>query len=305
MTDKERIKKLDAPSGIVDCVLDTDAYNEVDDQYAIAYLLRSPDRVNVKAIYAAPFSNPKSNFNPEKGTELSYNEIKRLLALVKCYTPLFYGSNSFLRHEGSPVISDAAKDLAERAMCYTKEKPLYVVAIGAITNVASAILLNPQIVDRIVVVWLGGHARHFSDTKEFNMFQDIASARVVMGSGVPFVQLPCMGVVSEFRLSGAEIERWLLNKTPLSDYLGRYTIKEAESYAKGRPWTRIIWDVCAVSWLFDKNSSFLRSRIEKVYLPDYNGFYEDEPLPYSMRYVYSINRDELMADLIFRITKED
>ena len=304
MTDKQRIKNLNVPDGIVDCVLDTDAYNEVDDQYAISYLLKSPDRVNVKAIYAAPFSNPKSDYNPEKGMELSYREIKTLLSLIKRIVPLYYGSNSFLSHESSPVISDAAKDLAERAMCYTSEKPLYVVAIGAITNVASAILLNPEIVDRIVVVWLGGHARHFGDTKEFNMFQDIASARVVMGSGAPFIQLPCMGVVSEFRLSGAEIEKWLLNKTPLSTYLGEYTKKEANSYAKGRPWTRIIWDVCAVSWLFNKNDRFMRSRIEKIRLPDYNGFYEEKSLSYSMRYVYSINRDELMHDLITRITEE-
>ena len=304
MTDRERVKNLNVPEGMVDCILDTDAYNEVDDQYAISYLLKSSDRVNVKAIYAAPFSNPKSDYDAGKGMELSYKEIKTLLSLVKRIVPLYYGSSSFLSHEKSPVISDAARDLSVRAMSYTKEKPLYVVAIGAITNIASAILLNPEIVDRMVVVWLGGHARHFGDTKEFNMFQDIASARVVMGSGVPFVQLPCMGVVSEFRLSEAEIDKWILNKTPLSTYLGEYTKKEANSYAKGKPWTRIIWDVCAVAWLFNKNDRFMRSRIEKIQLPDYNGFYEEKKLSYSMRYVYSISRDELMGDLISKITEE-
>ena len=304
MTDRERVKNLNVPEGMVDCILDTDAYNEVDDQYAISYLLKSSDRVNVKAIYAAPFSNPKSDYDAGKGMELSYKEIKTLLSLVKRIVPLYYGSSSFLSHEKSPVISDAARDLSVRAMSYTKEKPLYVVAIGAITNVASAILLNPEIADRMVVVWLGGHARHFGDTKEFNMFQDIASARVVMGSGVPFVQLPCMGVVSEFRLSEAEIDKWILNKTPLSTYLGEYTKKEANSYAKGKPWTRIIWDVCAVAWLFNKNDRFMRSRIEKIQLPDYTGFYEEKKISYSMRYVYSINRDELMGDLISKITEE-
>jgi len=237
--------------------------------------------------------------------ELSHKEILSILSLMKIDMPVYAGSESFLFNENTPVISKAAEDLASRAMSYSKEEPLYVVAIGAITNVASAILINPDIVERIVVVWLGGHGRHFSDTKEFNMFQDIAAARVVMGSGVPFAQLPCMGVVSEFRLSEAEIEKWLLNKTPLSDYLGRYTVREAESYAKGRPWTRIIWDVCAVSWLFNSDWRFLRSRIEKVRLPSYEGYYEDKELPYSMRYVYCVNRDELMADLISRITMEE
>lgn len=304
MKDTERIKNLTAPSHVVDAVLDTDAYNEVDDQYAIAYMLRSPERVNLKAIYAAPFSNPKSQYNGGVGMELSYNEIKSILTLVKSDTPVYRGSKGFLNNESAPICSEAAEHLAKLAMNYSKESPLYVVAIGAITNIASAILINPEICERIVVVWLGGNARHFSDTKEFNMYQDIAASRVVMGSGVPFVQLPCMGVVSEFRLSHAEIEKWLLDKTPLSDYLGRYTIKEAEGYAKGRPWTRIIWDVCAVAWLFNENGRFLRSRKEKVLLSDYDGMYEKEPLSYTMEYVYCINRDELMYDLIKKITEE-
>ena len=304
MTDTERIEKLSPPSYIADAVLDTDAYNEIDDQYAIAYMLKSPERVNLKAIYAAPFSNPKSGYNAGKGMELSYNEIEKILAITEDKLPVFRGSESFLKDEKTPVISDAASDLAKRAMKYSKEKPLYVVAIGAITNIASAILINPEITERIVVIWLGGHARHFADTKEFNMFQDIASARVVMGSGAPFVQLPCMGVVSEFRLSHGEIEKWLLGKTALSDYLGMTAVNEAESYASGRPWTRIIWDVCAVAWLFNGEGRFMRSRNERILLPSYEGYYESEPLPYTMKYIYSINRDELMYDLIKKITEE-
>jgi len=304
MTEAERIKNLTAPSFVVDAVLDTDAYNEVDDQYAIAYMLKSPERVNLKALYAAPFSNSKSEYKGGVGMELSYKEIKSILSLVKKDIPLYRGSDGFLSNENTPIYSEAAKHLSKLAMEYSKEKPLYVVAIGAITNIASAILINPEICERIVVVWLGGHARHFSDTREFNMHQDIAAARIVMGSGAPFVQLPCMGVVSEFRLSHAEIEKWLLDKAPLSDYLGRYTVKEAESYAKGRPWTRIIWDVCAVAWLFNENGRFLRSRKEKVLLPGYDGIYESVPLAFTMEYVYCINRDELMYDLIKKITEE-
>ena len=51
---------LDWPAGRVDAVLDTDAFNEVDDQFAIAYMLRSSDKINTKGIYAAPFFNNRS-----------------------------------------------------------------------------------------------------------------------------------------------------------------------------------------------------------------------------------------------------
>ena len=60
MTQQQLIRNLQIPVGIVDVVLDTDAYNEIDDQFAIAYMLLSPERIRVKQLYAAPFHNSKS-----------------------------------------------------------------------------------------------------------------------------------------------------------------------------------------------------------------------------------------------------
>ena len=236
--------------------------------------------------------------------EKSYNEILNILSLVGSDIPVYKGSDSFLKDENTPVLSEASAHLVSLAKEYSCEKPLYVVAIGAITNVASAIISAPEIKDNIVVVWLGGHAHHFSDTKEFNMHQDIAAARVVMGCKAPFVQLPCMGVVSEFRLSEAEIEKWLMGHGALAEYLGSYTLKEARTYAHGRPWTRVIWDVTAVAWLLNDDGRFMRSRIEKARLPGYDGIYESTPCEHSIRYVYSINRDALMHDLISKIRSD-
>ena len=121
--------------------------------------------------------------------------------------------------ETEAVDSPAARDLISRAMERSEEQPLYVVAIGAITNVASAILLEPKIIEKIVLVWLGGNAHDWTDNKEFNLYQDVAAARVVFGCGVPLVQLPCAGVVSSFRTTGPELEYWLRGKNKLCDYL--------------------------------------------------------------------------------------
>jgi inosine-uridine nucleoside N-ribohydrolase len=201
------------------------------------------------------------------------------------------------------VISDAARDLAERALQYSPENPLYVVAIGAITNVASAILLEPAVAENTVLVWLGGHARHYHDTAEFNMKQDVAAARVVFGCGVPLVQLPCFGVVSEFRLSKPELEYWLIGKNPIADYLAKTTIEHADAYAAGKPWTRVIWDVTAVAWLFNTNDSLMYSRIVPTPMPTYDNLYEDCANGLPMRYVYYIRRDVLMRDLFEKILK--
>lgn len=300
MTEIERIKNLSVPSGIIDVVLDTDAYNEIDDQFAIAYLLRSKEKLNLKALYAAPFHNSRSN-GPEDGMEKSYDEILKLLNMMNERVDVFKGSRSFLESEAVPVISPAAEDLAKRADEYSPERPLYVVAIGAITNVASAILLNPKMIENTVIVWLGGHAHDYHDTCEFNMKQDVAAARIVMKSGVPFVQLPCQGVVSTFAFSQADMLKWFSGKNTLSSYLSENVLNYMSNY-KGF-WTKVIWDVTAVAWLLNDDDRFMLSRLIPAPLPSYNHQYESLPNNHMMRYVYSIKSSALANDLIKKITE--
>ena len=303
MTDEQRIKNLSVPEGRADVVLDTDAYNEIDDQFAIAYLLKSKEKLNTKAIYAAPFCNGKAS-SPAEGMEKSYHEILNILRLSGEETPVFKGSGKYLADENTPVISDSARDLAERVNGYSPENPLYVVAIGAITNVASAILLNPKVSENAVVVWLGGHAHHYHDSMEFNMMQDVAAARVVVKSGVPFVQLPCQGVVSAFTLSKPELACWLKGKNKLADYLTDITIREMEAETKRAVWSRVIWDVTAVAWLLNDGDRFMLSRIIPAPLPSYDNLYTQNHRGFPMRYVYSIKKDELLNDLISKLTKK-
>ncbi len=60
LTDADRLNMLVPPQGKVDVVFDTDTYNEIDDQFALVYALLSQDKLNIKAVYAAPFSNNRS-----------------------------------------------------------------------------------------------------------------------------------------------------------------------------------------------------------------------------------------------------
>lgn len=135
------------------------------------------------------------------------------------------------------------------------------------------------------------------------MYQDVAAARDIMQSGVPFVQLPCMGVVDRFTVSKPELEFWLKGKNPLADYLAQNAIEEAESYAKGKAWTRVIWDVTAVAWLLNDSQQFMESRMIPTPIPTYDNFYATNYNGYPMRYVYSIKRDHLMTDLFQKLMK--
>jgi inosine-uridine nucleoside N-ribohydrolase len=300
MNETLRIKNLQVPISKIDVVLDTDAYNEIDDQYAIAYLLKSKEKLNTKAIYAAPFSRAGSG-SPEDGMEKSYVEILKLLSILGEEVPVFRGAKEYLKDEKTPVLSPAAYELAERANAYSSENPLYVVAIGAITNVASAILLNPKMIENTVIIWLGGHAYHYENSIEFNLKQDIAAARVVFSSGVPFVQLPCKGVVSQFTISKPDLNEWLIGKNPLTDYLANITIEHVEKYDKNPYWSKVIWDVTAVAWLLNDNEKFMKSRLVTAPIPSYDGHYTIVPYNHLINYVYFINRDILMADLIKKL----
>ena len=290
------IKRLEKPKNPVDAVLDTDTYNEIDDQFALAYMVKNKN-INVKALYAAPFFNNRST-SPDNGMEKSYDEILNILSLMKrddLKAVTFKGSDRYLPSETEPVISDAAKHLVELASGYDSENQLYVVAIGAITNVASALLMDPSLKDKIVVVWLGGHSHDWHDTKEFNLYQDVAAARVVFGCKVPVVQLPCMGVVSAFTTGGPELEHWLRGKNELCDYLVEYTTSQALEDGGLPTWTRVIWDVTAVGWLLDGN--FMLDRFEPSPVPEYDGYYAFSKIRHPIRYVYHINRDALFEDL--------
>ncbi|MBO4262129.1 MAG: nucleoside hydrolase [Clostridia bacterium] len=298
MTHEQYMKNLSVPQGVVDCVLDTDTYNEIDDQFALSLMVKHP-KCNVKALLAAPFFNSNST-SPEDGMVRSYNEILNLLDLMgksELKKVTFEGSRTYLKDEKTPVESPAADELIRLAGEHSPEKPLYVVAIGAITNVASALIKKPEIKENIVVVWLGGHSEQWFDTNEFNMMQDVAAARVVMGCGCPFVQLPCMGVASTFYTSGPELKYWLEGKNPLCDYLVKHTCEAADEYAKGLIWSRIIWDVTAVAWLLNDNDRFMFTEVVPSPIPQYDFHYSHDVRRHPIRRATFIHRDSLMREL--------
>ena len=171
------ILKLKRPEGKIHLIIDSDAYNEVDDQYAISYALKKKDKIEIEAIYAAPFYNTIAE-SVQDGMEKSYDEIKKLLCMLKrndLTERVYKGSRDYLRDEDTPQESEAARDLVKRAMAMPEGETLYVAAIGAITNVASALIMEPAIIDKIVDIWLGGHSHYWKDTKEFNLISNIST----------------------------------------------------------------------------------------------------------------------------------
>jgi inosine-uridine nucleoside N-ribohydrolase len=147
-----------------------------------------------------------------------------------------------------PHRSEAALDLIAKAMDASHDAPLYVVAIGAITNVASAILIDPRILDRIVVVWLGGHALHWPHTKEFNLRQDVLASRLIFDCGVPLVHIPCNGVTSHLHTTVPEIERYVQGRGAIGDYLTEIFKAYSSEHCA---WSKVLWDIATAAYLIN------------------------------------------------------
>ncbi len=294
-----RIKRLTPPTGKINMVLDTDTYNEVDDQFALAYAFLSKEKIELQAVYAAPFKNDRSE-SPGDGMEKSYQEIQRLLKMLGKSPEgfAFRGSDRYLEDAAKPIRSEAALDLVKKAMESSPENPLYVVPVGCITNIASAILIEPKIIENIVVVWLGGNDINWPHQKEFNLMQDVPAAQVVLNSGVPLVIMPCRPVVSHFHTTLPELSYYLKGKNELADYLYNCVAE----YSGGKEaWSKVIWDVTAVAWLV--NSSWIPTNlVHSPVLTDQVTYSVDQSRHF-IRMAASVNRDAIFRDVFEKLVK--
>ncbi len=278
-------------------VLDTDTYNEVDDQFALAHALLSPDVLSVEAIYAAPFHNSRST-GPADGMAKSYEEILPRAGPAEdagCRA-VFKGADRFLAADLTPVVTPAVSDLIDRALGSSDQGPLTVVAIGAITNVASALLVEPSIVSHITVIWLGGHALNWPHAREFNLKQDVPATRVVLDSGVPLVLIPAMGVMSHLHTTVPELEAYLAGRSAIGDYLTEI-VKGYHADHKG--WSKVIWDIATIAYLLDP--AWTPSVLVHTPLLTDQVTWSVDRRRHLVRYVYHVDRDPIFRDLFAKL----
>lgn len=307
MTNEQYLKNLTPPSGKVDIIIDSDAFTEIDDLYAISYAVLKTEKFNVKGICAAPFCKPPRSVSAEDGMLKSYDEILRLLKLLNredLNSVVFKGSATYLENETTPVESSAADFIAKTTEEYSPENPIYIVAIGAVSNIASAILKNPKVKENAVVVWLGGNATHLQmGANEYNMRNDLTASRVLMGSGIPLVQLPCMGVVDKLLTTKPELEHWLKGKNPICDYLYNRTVADGEKYSPYKTWSRVIWDISTLFWLMNLDKNYMQDKLVPAPIPEYTKEYSFDENRHKICQVYSLNRDAIFSDLFETLGK--
>lgn len=200
------------PNQMIRVITNTDAKNEADDQYAIVQALLSPSFDNI-GIIASHFGKHKM----ENSMDASYNEVVKILRLMDFDEKLaLRGSEEAMDNERVPKDSEGARLLISEAM-RDDERPLFAIFLGPLTDMASALLLEPRIVNRMTCIWIGGN-RYPEGGWDYNLANDVVAANVVFKSKLPVWQIP-RNIYKKAVVSLIELEMKVRNCGELGRYL--------------------------------------------------------------------------------------
>ena len=278
----------------VNVILDTDTYNECDDQFALSYLIKNQNKFNIEAITVAPYSHKTRNVSVPEGQELSYNEIFKICTWLNFDTTnkVFKGSMDYIQN-GYNEDNDAVNKIIEVSL---KNNKTYILGIGAITNIALAIKKEPRIIDKIEVIWLGGNQLDYKDNLEYNFRQDIDAVKIVFDSKVRLTILPCKDVISKLRIDINTLKEKIGNKSELCNYLidrfyndGYHGIQEE----------RTIWDISVIAYMINKN--WFKKEIISCPNIKEDTSYELTNDNHKINIIIDIDRDKIYEDLFKKL----
>lgn len=275
-------------------VMDTDIANEIDDHFAVCEMLLSPERFDVKAVIAAPYLHDRVKSH-EEGMEKSYDELHHVFEIMGRSDKeiIFRGSRHPMEAFGKAVVSDGAVRIAELAAGAKQDgELLYVIGIAAATDIASALLIAPEIADSVVVCWLGGHPQGPWPNNEFNLAQDYFASQHLFSEKISLIQFPCRNVAQMLSLCRSELEL-RYNGNALLDYLRQRTIDEMEFCGNA---SRPIWDVAPVAWLLDDTPFMSEVSARPALGIDGSESAADKEIPF--RRIASLRRDPVMEQLL-------
>lgn len=214
----KRIGITPPPASRIRLIVDTDAKNEADDQFAIMHHLLTP-MFDVCGIIATHFEQKTGHTGTSM--EASYREIEKVLTLAEIEdVPFFRGCVSPLRSPGDTPESAGTAFLISQARLPGK---LYVAVQGAMTNVAAAINAAPDIAANLVILWNGG-GPYPKGRPEFNVMQDPDAVRAVLASNAEIWQTD-QSVYCTLEVTLAELK----SRVGSCGKIGRYLVEQLEA----------------------------------------------------------------------------
>lgn len=276
----------------------TDTANEADDQFALAYTLLSPS-IEVRAVVAGHFGLPRS-------TKASFDEAARVMDLLgasAAQVPLYLGAEGPLDSfgEASSIAVPGVRAILNEAR-RDDPRPLYLLGMGALTDVALALREDPGIANRLTLVWVGG-GRYPGGGCEANFFRDIRAAREVFASEMPMWQIP-VGAYKELQVSLAELRRRVEPLGSLGSFLVGELLLFQERMRARASWISeeswVLGDLAAPGVVLDRRRDYYES-VQRPSIGDDGSYLPTSDAMRSIRVYKHLDARFLIEDLLAKL----
>jgi len=228
-------------------LLDTDIGTDIDDAFALALILHSPELELVGVTTVAGDTQARARLAAKLLREAGNPQIP--VAAGEPGPPQPIEQTRWAEgFTGPPLTSEKAIDLMKREID-RRPGELTLVAIGELTNVAALLKSDPSMGKKIKrLVLMGGAIAHgygqdLQPAAEWNIKSNPAAAQVVFASGMPILMVP-LDVTAMLQLDAAARHRVFTRLTPLTNAL---TIL----YHLWNEETPILFDPMAVALIID------------------------------------------------------
>lgn len=233
-------------------IVDADTANELDDLFALVRVLTEPT-FDLRAITSAQFhTSPLAGSNSVSESQAINEELLRLMAREDVPHPI--GSNEPLRTSDLPSPSPASKLMIKEALSMPEGQKLRLVILGSCTNVASAILMEPRIIPKVSVHYLGfwhDPATNIYDKKEFNSGNDPLAVDVLLDSEGLELEIMSATTSQHLTFERKNTEEMLADRGGIGTYLAdrwqNYSRWWTEEDPGKTSW--IMWDVAIIEAL--------------------------------------------------------
>ena len=277
-------------------VLTTDIGTEMDDQWALTHLFLSPT-IELRAVVTTHAPNL-----PRPAAEASAAEARAVLEHLPggSGVDVIPGSSTPLPNGRSPLVNAGVERIIEEARGCSDE-PLALLAIGAATDVASALIAAPDMRERVEVIAMGFQGRELGGD-EWNVKNDPDAWRVILMSGVPLTVGDASVCKEHLCMTPAKASALLDGKGNTGSYLAHILAawlaknSEVARMVTGHESAWPVWDEIVVAHLLGMTQWMSSPR--PTLRPDLS--FEPVKTAGSMRWITHVEADTLWADLALR-----
>ncbi len=283
----------------IQILLSTDTGNEIDDQWVLLHALIDK-RLEVVGIVSALSPAASIDAPAAKNSAITIRQIIEERMGMAVHPPIFVGSDDPLMNETTARPSEGASFIIDASKSYSAKRRLTVVTTGAATDVASALLIDPTLADRVRIVAMGFRSWEKGGV-EFNIENDPAAWRVILQSTVPVVIGDATVTTRDLSMTRAEVVEVLAGGRALQSWLVRDYDLWNDAFARTATELRrpdgtqswVIWDEVSLAYLLGYTTT--RTYPRPVLAADLS-FQPGKPGSGTIEWVTSIDRPRLWAD---------